>query len=244
MELHVLGSSSAGNGYVLKSSSGECLIIEAGIPLKKAQPIFDFNPANVAGLILTHEHGDHAKHVKQYAESGINVYSSLQTLKKVFKLNVGFELYPLQSIGSYNIRRFNINHDAIEPIGFLISHSEAGTILFLTDTHFSNYTFPGVDHFIIEANYCEKILKQRIADVQTNAKVGDRVYISHMEIETTIELLKASGTEKTKTITLIHLSDKNSNAEDFVRRVQLATGVSKVEVAEPGKIIQLNKQIF
>ena len=245
MELHVIGSSSAGNCYVLKGES-ESLIIEAGMPYKKVQPVIEFNPAQVAGLLLTHEHGDHAKHVGQFLKAGIDVYCSEGTASKIEKSH---RVKPISMavslmIGEFIVKPFTTEHDCAEPFGFIIKHAEAGTILFLTDTHFSKYTFPDVDHFIIEANYSSDILNDRINKGLTNAKVGDRVFTSHMEIETTIELLKASGTERAKTITLIHLSDKNSDAFVFKNVVQFATGVSKVEIAEAGKVVQLNKNIF
>ena len=245
MELHVIGSSSAGNCYVLKGKN-ESLIIEAGLPYKKVQPIIDFNPARVAGLLLTHEHGDHAKYVGQFLKAGIQVVTSNGTASKIEKSHNVVTIKERQRFYrmGFEAMAFNTEHDCAEPLGFIIKHAEAGTILFLTDTHFSKYAFPDVDHFIIEANYSSKILNDRINKGLINAKVGDRVFTSHMEIGTTIELLKASRTENTKTITLIHLSDKNSDAFVFKNVVQFATGVSKVEVAEAGKVIQLNKNIF
>lgn len=245
MELHIIGSSSAGNCYVLKGER-ESLIIEAGMPWKKVQPIIDFNPASVAGLLLTHEHGDHAKYIGQFLKAGINVYCSNGTASKIeksYRVNTIRE-FETWKIGEFIIKPFSTEHDCAEPLGFIIKHAESGTILFLTDTHFSKYTFPDIDHFIIEANYSSNILNDRINNGLTNAKVGDRVFSSHMEIGTTIELLTESGTEKTKTITLIHLSDKNSDAEGFASAVMFATGVPNVYVAEPGEIIQLNKEIF
>jgi hypothetical protein len=56
MELIVLSSSSTGNGYILKSSSGESLILEAGVRLKEIKQILNFDLSGVVGVCISHSH--------------------------------------------------------------------------------------------------------------------------------------------------------------------------------------------
>jgi len=56
MKLQILGSSSKGNGYLLTSSGGEVLIIEAGISLIEVKKTLNFNLSKIAGVCISHEH--------------------------------------------------------------------------------------------------------------------------------------------------------------------------------------------
>lgn len=57
MLMRCYGSSSAGNSYVLISSSGEILAIEAGCKFMDFKKMIDWRISDVAGCIVSHEHG-------------------------------------------------------------------------------------------------------------------------------------------------------------------------------------------
>jgi phosphoribosyl 1,2-cyclic phosphodiesterase len=245
MELIVLGSSSAGNGYILTNGK-ESLIIEAGEPIAKAKQALNFNLKSVQGLIFTHEHGDHAKHVLKYAEAGINCHSSAGTIKALKSSSLRYKALKInawQEVGSFRIFPFDVVHDCAEPVGFIIQHEETGNVLFLTDTHFNKYVFNGLNNIIIEANYCEEIVLQKLQSFEIKSFLANRIYSSHLEIKNTIEALQKTDLSQVNNIVLIHLSDKNSNAESFKTRVSNATG-KKTTVAEPGTKINFNKLAF
>lgn len=245
MELIVLGSSSSGNGYILTNGKTS-LIIEAGEPLAKAKQALGFNMKSVAGLILTHEHGDHAKYVLQYAEAGIYCYSSAGTfsaLKSSSHRYRAIKANQTTEIGEFKIIPFEVEHDVRDPFGYVIYHEEMGYCLFLTDTHYSKRVFKGLNNIIIEANYSEEIVTKKVQAFELNSFLANRVFTSHMEIGTTIEHLNATDLSEVNNIVLIHLSDKNSDAEDFRRRVVGATG-KNVTIAEPGIRINFNKLAF
>ena len=73
MKFRCLGSGSSGNCYILENNS-EALIIEAGIPFMAVKKALDFNISKIAGVVVSHSHGDHAKHVGEYEKSGISVF--------------------------------------------------------------------------------------------------------------------------------------------------------------------------
>lgn len=70
MKLKVLGSSSAGNCYVLDNGN-EALILEAGVAFAKVKKALGFNLRKVAGCLITHQHNDHAKYIRNVVECGI-----------------------------------------------------------------------------------------------------------------------------------------------------------------------------
>ncbi len=55
MKISFLGSSSKGNSYLLYNKS-ECLIVDAGISMKDAMKVLDFDISKVRGVCITHEH--------------------------------------------------------------------------------------------------------------------------------------------------------------------------------------------
>ena len=56
MFLRCIGSSSKGNGYALIAEN-ETLLLEAGVPFTAVNKAIDFEPSNVIGCLISHEHG-------------------------------------------------------------------------------------------------------------------------------------------------------------------------------------------
>ena len=56
MTLKCLGSSSAGNCYLLTSNGGETLILDAGMGIKDIKKMCDWNVKNIVGCLISHEH--------------------------------------------------------------------------------------------------------------------------------------------------------------------------------------------
>ena len=57
MLMRCCGSSSAGNSYALISNSGDILAIEAGCKFLDFKKMIDWRIYDVAGCIVSHEHG-------------------------------------------------------------------------------------------------------------------------------------------------------------------------------------------
>lgn len=253
MVFKVLSSSSAGNCYLLENDK-ETLIIEAGLRFDAIQKGLKFNLRKVVGCLVSHEHGDHARAVKEMVGKGITVYATPGTHKGInnfaaFKLPVrhhrqvditpGVQFY----VGSFRVIPFDVKHDAYQPCGFLINHSDTGTILFVTDTYYVPNTFRGLNNIIVEANFCQKILDQRMADGASPDFLRNRIFKSHMSLSTCKELLLANDLSSVNNIVLVHLSDSNSDAVRFKKEVTEITG-KLVHVAEPGININFSKQPF
>ena len=56
MKLIVINTGSKGNSYILSTSDGEKLLLEAGINPRKVLKGMDYDVANVKGLLVTHAH--------------------------------------------------------------------------------------------------------------------------------------------------------------------------------------------
>lgn len=248
MILHVIASGSSGNCYALEAANST-LIIECGVKLQTVKERLGFNMSKVAGCVITHEHKDHCGCVYDFVRNGITSFVSKQTHKALgfnsHRLKV-LEPHPFeQQIGEFRVQAFPVRHD-VPCVGFIIWHEESGKTLFITDTIYSKYTFPGLNNIIVEANYCEDIIAQRKHAGTINGFVHDRVIGSHMSIQTACDLLRANDTTHVRNVVLCHLSDSNSNAKDFVikAREALQGDHKTVYTASPGLSIPFNKTPF
>lgn len=236
MKLKVLGSGSSGNCYLLEGKE-ETLIIECGIKYKEILKGLNFDLSKVVGCLVSHEHKDHCKSIKDIMNNGIDVYSSQGTFEAIgltgyhsILIKNGYQF----KLGEFTILPFEIEHDAAEPLGFLIQHKEMGKLLFITDSYYCQYSFNGLDHILIECNYSSEILEEK----ELPKGLKGRIIKSHFELENVKEFLKATDLKSGKEIVLIHLSDSNSNAAQFQEEIEKATGLP-VYIADKGLEIEL-----
>jgi len=237
MRLHILNSNSDGNCYLFTDNNGETLIVECGVRFEKIKQALNFDLSKVVGCLVTHEHGDHCKGVKDLVKSGIDVYASAGTIQGFKFQSHRFNSIVKNnkfSIGPFDIIAFDVHHDTLEPCGFLIRHEEMGTTLFLTDTIYCDYKFPGLTNVLIEANYSQNIIDEKLRE---NPFLRNRVIQSHMSVETAIKTLKANDLSKVNNIVLIHLSDRNSDAKVFKQRIEEAT-LKTVTIATSGLVLE------
>lgn len=246
MKLKVINSNSMGNAYILENDR-EALLIECGVHFDKIKQALNFNLKKVVGCLVTHEHQDHCKAVQQVIKAGINVYASPPTHVTMGTENSHrkkfIRAHDEVKVGGFTVKAFDVMHDAAEPLGFLIHHQETGLVLFLTDSYYSAYKFPVLNNIIIEANYCQTILDQRLMDGMDPKSLRDRTITSHMSLQTCKGVLLANELKAVNNIVLIHLSDRNSDEKRFKREVEGATGKT-VHVATAGLVIDFNISPF
>lgn len=244
MKLKVIGTGSKGNGYVLKADNGDVLLIECGMPFRSVQNYLDFKLEGVQGCLVSHSHGDHAKYVDQFTEKGIKIYMSASTISELGVAGHNIkELTPLKTItvGRFKIMGFPVKHD-VECLGFLIYHSECGYTLFLTDTFYCPYQFPGLNNIIIEANYAQDIMDEKLKH-GGNLFVRNRVLKSHFSLENCKDFLMHNNLSAVNNIVLIHLSDTNSDEKRFRDEVHDQTHKNVVATFN-GLEMELNKDPF
>ena len=246
MKLHCVGSSSAGNCYILQNNT-EALVLEAGVRFSDVQKALDFNVQKVVGCLITHEHGDHASQVSRFLDSCINVYMSAGTADALRLANNPFvstvKSLSQYKVGNFSVMPFDVKHDAAEPLGFLVSHPETGVVLFATDTYYLPKRFFGLNHIMIECNYIEENLQYNLKNGTVSDNVAKRVHSSHMELQTCVGALKSNNLNAVRNIVLMHLSHSNGNGDIMKKTITEATG-KNVVIARPGLIMDFNKNAF
>ena len=242
MNLRVLGSSSKGNSYILSSPTGS-LLIEAGIPWKEILKGLDYDISKVVGCLISHEHKDHSKAVDDVMRAGIDVFMSGGTMDLWPEFNYRRYLISnkrMFAVGDFMIIPFDVQHDANEPLGFLIRYRPTGEkLLFITDSYYSKYKFKGLNYIMVECNYIKETLDENIENGYINEAMKPRLLQSHFSLENVKEFLKANDLSQCREIVLLHLSDRNSDSERMIREVEELTGI-KPKVASKGLKVELD----
>ena len=127
-------------------------------------------------------------------------------------------------IGTWTVLPFETQHDAQEPVGFLLANQEGEKLLYATDTYYIRYRFQGLTHIAVECNYSSDILKRNVEAGAVPKELKSRILKSHFSLENVKRFLQANDLSKVEAIFLLHLSDGNSDAEKFKREIQELTG--------------------
>ena len=227
MEIKVLASGSSGNAYTI-SDGVTTLLLDAGIPLKEIQVGTGFRVRQLAGAFVTHEHKDHSKAMKDLARLGVDIYASKGTLGACglsgHRFHVVKALEELD-IGTFRILPFDVEHDAVEPLGFLItSKTTMEKLVYFTDTYFVRYRFNGLNYIMGECNYTDEGIKRSLEDGSIPLEFIPRLVRSHMSLENFLNFLRANDLRTVRQIWLLHLSENNSEAQRMKEEVQRLTG--------------------
>ncbi len=128
-------------------------------------------------------------------------------------------------IGTWSIIPFDIEHDAKEPVGFLLRSSLGYKILYVTDTKYLKYKFSGLTHMMLEVNYIYVQMQENVKNGAIHQALANRIMDSHFSLEHAIDMLNSNDLSKLQAIHLIHLSSQNSNANEIKTQIQETTGV-------------------
>ena len=217
MKLKVLGSSSSGNCYLIEANEKEKLILDAGVNFKNVQKELNFNFSGINGVLITHEHMDHLKYATNFALYGMDIYASAGTFEKQHLKGHRFHVVKALKqfeIGNFIILPFDTQHDAAEPLGFLIQYKPTGEkLLYATDTY-----------------YIKKTRYTRLLE-------------SHFSLDNVLKFLASNDLRYVKNIILCHLSDTNSNQMIMQNRVYEQTKI-KTTIARPGLDLELKLYPF
>lgn len=238
-KLKVIGSGSSGNSYIIQCNN-ETLLIELGMPWKDILKGLGYDISNVVGAVISHTHQDHANKdtIRKVIQYGIPIHSCddvSSMYKDVNELKKGRKI----AIGGFKIQAIPLFHNAT-CFGFIIEHDEIGKAIFCTDTCRIPYRFKDANHLWIEANYDYCLMIDHMCDNIYSQSASE----NHMEINDTIDVVKENYNNALQTVVLLHLSNGNSNSNDFVKRVKEAIGFNNVWVADKGLKIELNKEDF
>jgi phosphoribosyl 1,2-cyclic phosphodiesterase len=228
MEIKTLASGSNGNAYIVSDGKTR-ILIDAGIPLREIQKNCNYSTSSLAACLITHAHQDHCRAVKDLMGKGVDCYASQGTFDAL-KLS-GHRAHAVKpfigwEVDSFYITAFDVQHDAPEPLGFVLQSLETGEkILYFIDTCYVKYTFTGITHLMCECNHDTDSIKAAIARGYLPAEMLPRLLKSHMSLDTLLEFICANDWAMLRQIYLLHMSSRNGSAERICAAVQEETGV-------------------
>lgn len=233
MKLKIIGSGSSGNCYLLDDGE-QILVIEAGIPFSEVKEAIDYQTSRIVAVLSSHEHGDHRKHLNEYKKAYITPIEGNRRTECVP------EIYPPFILGDFVVKPFDVPHD-VPCYGYQIEHPDMGKLVFVTDAEYVKYTFPGVNHIMVETNYAQDIIDENVNSGEIPKSLRDRIMKSHMSFDTALKMVRANKNPQLRNVIMCHLSSRNSDKKRFVEQMQEVAGsFCKVNVAKKGTEIDLS----
>ena len=230
MRLKCLGSSSAGNCYLLTSDSGETLILDCGIPIKEIKKGLNWNIRNVVVCIVSHSHSDHSKSVEDLEAMGIQILAPY----------LGDSCKPMK-IGGFTVKPFDLttidgswthtdaNGEPCPIYGFLITHKEMGRMLYITDCELIKWKFKDINHILLGVNYDKDLIDR------DNMGKANHVFRGHLSIDTACDFVKANYSDSLQNVIMCHLSSENADSDSFIEKMKKVAYGANVDVAERNK---------
>lgn len=230
MYLKCLGSSSAGNCYLLTSDSGETLILDCGIPIKEIKKGLDWNIKDVVGVLCTHKHLDHSKSLNDFKDMGMPIYAPYLKIDYM-SMNIGeFTVKPfdLTTIDG-NWTHTDANGEPCPIYGFLITHKEMGRMLYITDCEVVKWKFKDINHILLGVNYDKDLIDR------DNTGKANHVFRGHLSIDTACDFVKANYSDSLQNVIMCHLSSENSDRDSFIEKMKKVAYGANVDAAERNK---------
>lgn len=230
--LQCLGSSSSGNCFILTAGSDK-LIIDLGVKWSEVLSGLDYDISNVCGCLCCHSHGDHSKSIPNALYYCLRVFSC-QEVKDKYEEVMLIPPKRVVTIGAFKVVALPLKHN-VENYGFVIHHDDLGKLVYAVDCEAFPYVLKDVSHWLIEANHDEEIIFDKMLENEHARSASE----NHMNILQSLDALRRNNSLEMNTIVLCHLSDSNSNADDFKQRVEQEFIDKKVYVAKKGLDVEL-----
>jgi phosphoribosyl 1,2-cyclic phosphodiesterase len=231
MRFAVLGSGSAGNAAVVECG-GQRLMIDAGLSAKQLSLRLQqvgIDPASLDGILLTHEHGDHVRGLKVFLKQfPIPVFATPDTTRVVREEGIkdgkwkSFEAGQVFSIGEIAVETFAIQHDAVDPVGFVVGYNTR-RLGFLSDAGFVTRSMTdrlrALHGLFVEANYDEALLE---ADTKRPWSIKQRISSrhGHLSNKQVAELVRDIAHPALGQVVLGHLSSDCNNPEIILGKLR------------------------
>lgn len=174
IDYHVISTGSQGNAVLINGA----ILIDCGVPYRAVEPFIK----GLKLVLLTHIHGDHfkASTIKRIALERPTVrFAGCSWMTRAL-LDLGvrpgqIDMLVIGQTYDYGIAKlspFSLVHD-VPNCGYKL-HLPGGRMVYATDTaSLDGIDAPGYDLYMIEANYADEEIKQRIAEKKA---AGQYVY--------------------------------------------------------------------
>jgi phosphoribosyl 1,2-cyclic phosphodiesterase len=223
MRFACLGSGSRGNALVVERGRTR-LMLDCGYPARETErrlARLGLAPADLAGILVTHEHSDHTAGACKFARKhGLPLWLTHGTLKGIPGDASGLpqvtiiDSHSPFSVGDLQLLPFPVPHDAREPAHFVFTDG-ARRLGVLTDTGASTShieaMLSGCDALVLECNHDLDLLMKGEYPQALKARVAGRY--GHLDNDSSAGLLAAIDRSRLQHLIAAHLSQQNNRPE-------------------------------
>lgn len=220
MRFASLGSGSRGNALLVEAGATR-ILVDCGFGLRET--LFRLSrlgcrPESLAGVLVTHEHGDHIGGVIKLAiRFGLNVWMThgtyaAATIERSALPGLEFiDGHAPFRIGDLEVSPFPVPHDAREPVQFVFSDGmrRLGVVTDLgCSTPHVERMLTACDALVIECNHDADMLRHGNYPPRLRRRIGGR--FGHLDNAAAAALLAALDTRKLQHLVAAHLSEQNN----------------------------------
>lgn len=224
-----LASGSSGNALLVQSESA-ALLVDCGLSqraLERALAHAGMRPADLAAILLTHEHGDHVGCAGPFARRhNLPLITNASTAMALDGVLAGVNLQLLATgaeaeLASFKIKSFPIAHDAADPVGYVIRQGSY-CVAIATDLGSWDSTVAEAlacaDLVVLEANYDHERLRIAPYDWEVKRRIyGPHGHLDNIEAGRLLAQIGVDG--RRRTIWLAHISQQANTPEIATRIV-------------------------
>jgi len=238
MRFSSIGSGSAGNGLLIEQDSTR-LLLDCGFGLRDAEQRLariSLTPDQLTGILITHEHEDHAggvfKLARKYRIPVWLTYGKFRMIERILPTEP-LDLRIIDSHSKFNINEievtpFPVPHDAREPVQYTFSNGDK-KLGVLTDTGCSTphiqEMLSGCDALMLECNHDIDMLMNGIYPMSLKQRVSGR--LGHLDNIGAANILSKLDNSHLKHIIAAHLSEKNNKPEFAINALSQALNCEK-----------------
>jgi phosphoribosyl 1,2-cyclic phosphodiesterase len=237
-----LGSGSRGNATLIEYAE-TCLLLDCGFTVKETElrlQNFNKSPADLAAIVVTHEHSDHIKGVGALARKyKLPVYMTSGTYQSGRFGNLT-TLNLINSHESFQINQMTVHpipvpHDAREPCQFVFQNGKK-RLGVLTDlgsiTPYVRQQYTGLDALLLECNHDPDMLKEGPYPYPLKQRIlGDYGHLSNAQAA---QLLGAIDIDSLQHLIVSHISQQNNTVEHVTAELMRAIprGIQGLKLAD------------
>ena len=226
MRFASLGSGSEGNGLVVEAGGSRVLLDCGFSPRETSRRLarLGLQPADLSGIVVTHEHSDHAGGVFALARKhALRVWITHGTLAALrdagSQVDSAAEISLIRgeadfSVGGVQVFPYTVPHDAREPVQFVLSDG-VKRLGVLTDAGCSTPRVESMlsacEALVLETNHDLALLWEGDYPPALKARVAGR--LGHLDNATAARILAAIDARKLQHVIAAHLSRKNNTPE-------------------------------
>ena len=238
-----LASGSSGNATLIEGSDGlhrTRVLVDCGLGLRQLiarLAVEGIGPADLDGIFITHEHGDHigcapmlvARYgVPLWTSAGTAQYAAFAGLESALNLVRDGQVF---AIGGLQLHPFTVPHDTREPLQLRCTDGDRVLGLMTDIGHVTGHALAalaGCHALVLESNHDVELLAQsRYPDFLKRRVGGQHGHLSNVQAAAALGALHH---DRLNTVVAAHLSERNNRPELVSRAFAAVLGCGEADV--------------